>query len=509
MRGRFPRIVDWNPQVYGYSRGMDGSSRWHETRVGLTFLFWGWLAITLASALSILYSVWAFQVLESGFRAYQIGTMVFSACSLAGLAVCIVGVTRLFRAPVDARLGGIVAGALGCLVLFAVLELFFIVVSVPTATSRGFAMSWVSSGLIRPLRLAHAVSRAGGIILVVVMLYSIAKRVQALLPFWFGVIVATVAGFDVLLRGYMLFAKDGFRLPAQSPLLWLFLSIAMMVGQNALFLMLLAGTRRTLAASAGAGGAQVEQDWEGAAGWFGSAEWQAPTRGLGLYAGAVKALLLIVLGGYGGVVMAWVIELRGLATILAVGIPIGILIAQVIMIVGLAGFASVPLKSGARGLATAALVTHGLAVLLDIVSIVAVVMVLTHRSEYTYLAQRALGRAQMLSGFAQAVGLTGFMLLLSSLARVSRFVGAAELAAKMTPVMMMVIVTGGAVLLVRMVMGSPRIVENAGAGLLALALGVVLLALTALVMYLSFVNKVHAVLVEGPPEAKRAEEAWG
>jgi len=60
-----------------------------------------------------------------------------------------------------------------------------------------------------------------------------------------------------------------------------------------------------------------------------------------------------------------------------------------------------------------------------------------------------------------------------------------------------------------MVMNSPRVVDKAGAGLQALALGVVFLALTALVTYLSFVNKLHAVLIEGPPETgPAAGESW-
>ncbi len=491
---------------------MDRRSAWDDARLGLTFLFWGWLALTLATALETLYTTWAFQGfrgrgdLEAAFRTYRTVSLFLDACALGGLAVAIAGVVRLLRAPTEARLGGLVAGALACFALFALIDLFQIAVTLQALASKGTGQRWVTPRIWRSIALVHDVGQAGAMILMVLILHGIAKRVQALLPFWFGVIVAVLAGFDVLLSLYRLIAGDAFRVPFESPWLWLFVSIGSMVAQNALFLLLIANTRHTLLVRSGA--EQAEKDWEGAAGWFGAKEWQGPTRAVGLYAGAVKALLLIIFGGYGALIMAWLMKLAFVAAITVIAIPIGVLITQVVMIVGLAGYASVPMVSRARGLAVGALAAHALALLIDVFSIVAIAGVVAGGSEYAYEAERALARAQLISGFGQAVGLTGFVLLLVSFTRVARFVGAAELARKTTPILIMVILTAASILLMRVVMNSPRVVASAGAGLLALALGVAFLALTSLLMYLAFVNKLHAVLVEGPPETAPAE-SWG
>jgi hypothetical protein len=492
---------------------VERAAGWDEARGGLTFLFWGWLAHAIAIGLGVLYVNWVGQ--WSGAAGGLLGPLLrshlmsffFIACQLSGLAVAFVGVVRLVRAPVETRIRSLVVVALICFIGVALVYLLNVAVMVHDLAKRGGYPS-LTFGFWLHVSVASGVAHGTGMIAILVVLYAIARRVHALLPFWFGVIASAVIGFDMLLGLYSIFGDPLSHIALRSPWLWMFMSVGALLAKHSLFLLLIAKTRGKLLADSGA--AQAEKDWEGAAGWFGAKEWQAPTRGVALYAGALKTLVLIVFGGYGAVVASWVLKLSFIATITLMALPIAMLITQVVMMVALAWYASVPPVSGARGLALAALAAHALALLVDIVSIVALAGVLARGSEYTYEADVALARAQLVGGFGQALGLIGFLLLILSFARTARFVGAAELAGKAMPVVIMVVVTAAAILLMRLVMSSRHVVHNAGAGLLALAIGVGFLALTSLLMYMSFVNKLHGVLIEGPPETGPMEEqSWG
>ena len=216
--------------------------------------------------------------------------------------------------------------------------------------------------------------------------------------------------------------------------------------------------------------------------------WPAVRNGLAAYRAALLTKIVVVLGGFGLMVLANLAESRGGVKVTLIGSSLLGLAATLGMAAGLAGYARVPAESGARGPALATLVAMGVGVLLELYTLVLVFQMFS--GNYS-AARNAIDRAPFVEGAAMGIGVVGMIGLLVSFRRAGDFIDAPEVGARVAPLFGLLVGVAAGGLTLRFLVAQRTI---GGYLALPLAIAILVLAIVALTMFLRTLRDLRGAL---------------
>lgn len=217
--------------------------------------------------------------------------------------------------------------------------------------------------------------------------------------------------------------------------------------------------------------------------------------GLWTYRSALITRLWVMVGGVIMILLAGLGEAVEVVKFLMVAVALVSLIAGIAMVVGLAQYAAVPERTGAKGAALAAVSLMGIGLLLDLVGLVLVIMVVS--GDFSTVMHVATV-SPFVEGFAQTIGLCSAIALLISFSRLGQALALPGAADRVVTLGFMFGVAIPLVVFTRVALVKQWIVGVRG---LVLAGAVLALAVTALILFLGLLKSLLNRLTGSRAEA--------